>query len=181
MVNRRVNSAHAELKTICTNTDDVLWAAFERSSRGDGTGCDNGKLLFPSYRDGSLRVSEQEARFAFAEGLRSATLSYSVEAPTSKRYQFSGQRQQSAQSDLAVHDASGTRICNVEFKAKGLSPSASNHFPIYKDLQKLLREPQWGLWFHVLESVNNSTINNLLKVMATEINKVRLQFSSDLD
>jgi hypothetical protein len=102
---------------------------------------------------------------------------YAVEAPTSKKYQFSGKSPLSAQTDLAIHDVKGTRICNVEFKAKGVSPSAKNHFPIYKDLQKLLREPLWGLWFHLLEAVNSSSLNDFLGVMESEMNHVHQSFS----
>ena len=68
-------------------------------------------------------MSEQEARFAFVESLSRAPLLYSVEAPTEKLYQFTGSTPMSAQTDLAVHDRNGQRICNVEFKAKGVSRS----------------------------------------------------------
>lgn len=125
-------------------------------------------------------MSEQEARFAFLESLSRVPLLYSVEAPTKKLYQFTGKTPLSAQTDLAVHDENGQQICNVEFKAKGVSISAGKHFPIYKDLQKLLREQVWGLWFHLLESVNNSTINNLLSVMAEQICKVRQEYRGDI-
>jgi len=106
---------------------------------------------------------------------------YSVEAPTTKLYQFTGKKSLSAQTDLAIHDENGNRFCNVEFKAKGVSPSAQNHFPINKDLQKLLREPVWGLWFHLLESTNNSTINDLLSVMAEQICEGRRGFGEDVE
>jgi hypothetical protein len=137
--------------------------------------------VFPEYRTGELRASEQEARFAFVEALSGGPLLYSVEAPTSKLYQFSGKKPLSAQTDLALYDETGVRICNVEFKAKGVSGSAKKNFPIYKDLQKLLREPLWGLWFHLLESVNNSTINHLLDVMAEQITKVQRDFEGDIE
>ena len=104
---------------------------------------------------------------------------YSVEAPTSKRYQFTGKSSLSAQTDLAIYEKDGERICNVEFKAKGVSPLAEKHFPIYKDLQKLMREPFWGLWFHLLEGVDNSTIRNLLTVLKTQMEKVRSEYIKD--
>jgi len=176
-----VKSIYPEISAACARTDAGLWGAFARSHQSDARGSDAGKLVFPEYRSGSLRVSEQEARFAFVEALCMGPLLYSVEAPTSKLYQFTGKSSLSAQTDLAIHNVDGTRICNVEFKAKGLSPSAKMHFPIYKDLQKLLREPQWGLWFHLLEAVNNSTINDFLSVMATEMNIVRGQFGEDIE
>jgi len=176
-----VKSVHQEIKAACSRADAGLWEAFTRSHNGNASGASAGKLVFPDYRGGSLRVSEQEARFAFVEALCSGPLLYSVEAPTSKQYQFTGKSALSAQTDLAIFDNAKDRICNVEFKAKGVSPSAKKHFPIYKDLQKLLREPLWGLWFHLLEAVNNSTINDLLTVMADEMEKVRVEFGKDVE
>jgi len=106
---------------------------------------------------------------------------YSVETPTTKLYKFTGKKPLSAQTDLAVHNESGIRICNVEFKAKGVSPSARSHFPIFKDLQKFLREPVWGLWFHLLEGIDNSTIKNFLSVMAKQIDDVQREFREDVE
>lgn len=176
-----MSMVHPEISGACARADVVLWDAFMRSQ---GRGVNNfgeGKLVFPKYRGGSLRVSEQEARFALVEALCQSTLMYSVEAPTIKRYQFTGKSSLSAQTDLAIHDSTGVSICNVEFKAKGRSSSAKMHFAIYKDLQKLLREPKWGLWFHLFEAVNNSTINDFLSVMAKQIEKVRDEFEDDIE
>ena len=172
---------HPDITLACKHTDLGLWEAFSRSVTGESRASGHGRLVFPEYRGGSLRVSEQEARFAFVEALSKGLLMYAVEAPTSKLYQFTGKTALSAQTDSAVYDATGVRICNVEFKAKGVRPSAKKHFPIYKDLQKLLREPQWGLWFHLLEGVNNSTINDFLSVMAEQIEKVRGEFGEDIE
>lgn len=172
-----MKSVYPDIATTCIKADEVLWAAFAKNHQFSNNGSNNGKLLFPKYRNNGLRVSEQEARFAFVEGLYSGPLLYAVEAPTSKKYTFKGKSSLSAQTDLAIHDVTEARICNVEFKAKGVSPSAKSHFQIYKDLQKLLREPLWGLWFHLLETVNNSTINNLLSVMVSEMSTVRRNFS----
>ena len=141
-----------------------------------------GRLVFPLYRDKGLRVSEQEARFAFVESLlRQKSLRYSIEAPTSETYSFSGGGERSAQTDLKVHDTRGTVICNVEFKAKGVRPpkqgfsgeTSKKISSIQKDVQKLLCEREWGLWFHLLESVNSSTIEGLLEVMAQQITEVQ--------
>ena len=100
-------------------------------------------LVFPQYRwkqGNSLRVSEQETRFAFVEALCQRSLMYSVEVPTRELYHLIGKTKLSAQTDLAVHDENGIHFCNVEFKAKGVTPSAHQHLSIYKDLEKLLRE-----------------------------------------
>jgi len=173
---------HQEIPLACKRADICLWDAHTKSVQSRFGVPGAGHLVFPQYRGkrgSSLRVSEQEARFAFVEALCQGSLWYSVEAPTCKLYQFTGKTPLSAQTDLAVHDENGSRFCNVEFKAKGVSSSAQNHFAIYKDLQKLLREPVWGLWFHLLESINNSTINGLLAVMGKQIDEVQRRFGLD--
>ena len=175
------NRIYPDISLACQHADNFLWNAYERSALVQFRNLGEGRLLFPNYRGGLLRVSEQEARFAFVESLNRGPLLYSVEAPTDKLYQFTGKTPLSAQTDLALHDGNGKRICNVEFKAKGVSPSANKHFSISKDLQKLLREPIWGLWFHLLESVNNSTINNFLSVLAAQIWEVHQKFIGDIE
>jgi len=173
-----------DLSQACKVADTHLWDAHGRSASGDFRGTWPGRLVFPKYhgeRTGPLRVSEQEARFAFVDGLSSGTFLYAAEAPTSKLFQFTGNKGLSAKADLALYAQDGQRTCNVEFKAKGVSPAAKSHFPIYKDFQKLLREPVWGLWFHLLESVNNSTISGLLKVMADEISNVQRGYAGDIE
>ena len=176
-----MSMVHPEISVACARADDVLWDAFSRSQHRGLDNSGKGKLVFPAYRGGSLRVSEQEARFAFVEALCQGHLFYSVEAPTIKRYQFTGESSLSAQTDLAIYDSIGACVCNVEFKAKGVSPTAGSHFAIYKDLQKLLREPRWGLWFHLFEAVDNSTIPAFLSVMASEAEKVRGEFGDDIE
>ena len=176
-----MNTIHPDITSACKRTDSGLWEAFSRSTGVQPRAAGWGRLVFPEYRGGSLRVSEQEARLVFVEALSQGSLMYAVEAPTSKLYQFTGKTPLSAQTDLAVYDERAVRICNVEFKAKGVRPATVKHFPIYKDLLKLMREPLWGLWFHLLESVNNSTINDLLSVMADQVAKVRHECGDDVD
>ena len=174
----------------CRRTDRLLWEAYARS--GDQSEIpDRCRLLFPRYRGkkegekGKLRVSEQGARFAFVEALCTAgRFRYSVETPTDKLYKFTGKHEESAQTDLTLYDLeTRCRLCNVEFKAGGISPSAQerNKEKIYKDVQKLLREPVWGLWFHLLESTDNSTIPNFLEVIRDGIGEVRGEFGDEID
>lgn len=136
--------------------------------------------MFSSYRNSALRVSEQEARFAFVEAVLAHNFRYSIEVPTKEKYTFktkekytfNGKGSRSAQTDLAVYRAIESRLCNVEFKAHGVSKRASKgRNAINKDMQKLLAEEPWGLWFHLLQSVDNSTIPKLLEVMEEEILK----------
>ena len=172
-----------KVSQVCMLTDRIMWDAYDRSKdnhRRSSTGC----LEFSRRRDKVIRVSEQEARFAFVESLCQENLRYSVEVPTTKRYRFEGEsgNEQSAQTDLQVRDWIKNGICNVEFKAKGITPKASCDTikPIYKDVEKLMREPVWGLWFHLLEPVNRSTIPNLLCVIAEQIAKVK-EVYTDID
>lgn len=175
-----MKTLHQNISDARKRADTILWDAYARSSGCPPGGPGSGRLVFPRYRDGSVRVSEQEARFAFVEALCQGPLRYSVEVPTSKLYTFKGKTPLSAQTDLQVHDVDGSGICNVEFKAKGVSSSAQNNFQIYKDLQKLLREPVWGLWFHLLEGVDNLTINKFLDVMTKQIGEVQRDFGKDI-
>ena len=172
---------HPDISEACKRADVGLWDAYARSVGSQPSGSWAGRLVFPQYRDKGLRVSEQEARFAFVEALAQGPLRYSVEAPTSKLYSFSGKSPLSAQTDLQLHNENKIGICNVEFKAKGVSSSAQDNLSIYKDVQKLLREPAWGLWFHLLEGIDNSTIDKFLDVMVRQIAEVQYDFESDVE
>ncbi len=168
---------------VCMQTDRIMWDAYDQSKENySRSGI--GYLEFSRRRDKELRVSEQEARFAFVESLCQESLRYSVEVPTTKRYAFSGESRsdQSAQTDLQVREGGQHRVSNVEFKSKGITPRAGceTKMPIYKDVEKLMREPVWGLWFHLLKSVNRSTIPNLLCVIAEQISKVKT-LHTDID
>ena len=141
------------------------------------------RLIFPVYsgrRDGALRISEQEARFAFTESIATTSYFYSVETPTRQGYQLTGSKPMSAQTDITLYDGKRRRILNVEFKAKGLSTSARSSFTIEKDIQKLLREPVPGMWFHILEAVDNSTILKLFDVIAKALFDITNNFQSDI-
>ena len=158
---------------VCVNADKILYAKFP-TTKSQVTNI--GKLIYPKYRNNKPRVSEQEARFAFVEALLPTPFYYSVETPTSKKYSFSGKASISAQTDLTIYDRQEKKICNVEFKAKGITSSAKNHLSIDKDVQKLLREPVWGLWFHLFEAVDNSTINSFLHVFNEGVKEVNRTF-----
>jgi len=140
-------------------------------------------LIFPVYsgrRAGAIRVSEQEARFVFTESLATTPYFYSVEAPTSEGYKLTGSKPMSAQTDLTIYDHNRQAILNVEFKAKGFSTSARSLFSLEKDFQKLLREPITGMWFHILEAVDNSTILKLFDAIAEALYETADKFQNDV-
>lgn len=182
MASSTTTTVPAGISSLCRRTDRLLWEAYKRSEN-QPVETDRCRLLFPRYREkdgeeGKLRVSEQGARFACVEALcTGGQFRYSVETPTDKLYQFTGETKKiSAQTDLTVYDRdTKDRRCNVEFKAGGISPSAqeSNKQKIYKDVEKLLREPVWGLWFHLLESAGSKTIPYFLEVIREGIGKVQ--------
>ena len=168
-----------QISSICEGTDRILWQVYKRSMNNQ-SGSESEHLRFPFDRENNIRVSEQEARFAFVEALIETPVLYSVETPTTKVYQFTGKKEISAMTDLTVYNKHMDQICRVEFKAKGFSTKRKELLAVGKDFQKLLREPSDGLWFHILKSVDNSTINKILSVMAEQIFAVKSNFK-DVD
>lgn len=148
------------LKAIIKQTDMLLWNSYHASLNSQYDAL-NTRLIFPKSASKSIRVSEQEARFIFSNQLNNSTFLFSVETLTQQGYQQKGKKKTGARTDLTIYSGTGKRILNVEFKAVTISPLAKNNFQISKDIQKMLHEENNGLWFHILESVNNSTINEL--------------------
>ena len=177
----QLKSRHID--SICHATDDRLWDAYNGSTGAKSASLGNSRLIFPVYsgsRNGELRVSEQEARFAFAESITATNYFYSIETPTKEGYQLTGSKPMSAQTDLTVYDSHLRPILNVEFKAKGVSTSARSLFTIQKDLQKLLREPISGMWFHILGAVDNATISKLFEAIVKAVSETAAEFQSDI-
>jgi len=170
------------IRSICWSADDRLWDAHDRSIFNDGRAPAICRLVFPRYSDQrgeKLRVSEQEARFAFAASLADGPFEYSVETPTQESYQLTGSRSLSAQTDLTLHEPGGGPLLNVEFKSKGASPAAKSHFRMGKDVEKLVRESPPGLWFHLFERVDSTSIAKLLSVLASELTDRLRRFATD--
>lgn len=115
------------------------------------------RLIFPRYRvqgNGHIRISEQEARFAFCSVLNDQReYFYAVECPTTQLYSFAGVGERSAQTDVSLFDNALSKVANVEFKAKMPSQKSFN-----KDIQKLVYERCNGCWFHLLENTNAGTL-----------------------
>jgi hypothetical protein len=113
------------------------------------------KILFPRYRKGEARISEQEARFCFAAAVeRRAEYRYSVETPTLETYSFTdGGGKISAQTDLTLWDLDGKKKeFDIEFKAHNPEPKS-----IEKDIEKLVREKTDGVWFHLFKNIDQGT------------------------
>lgn len=122
--------------------------------------------MFPSYANGNIRVSEQEARFAFVESVLESGFFYSVETPTSRKFQFTGKKAVSAQTDFTLRDEASARILNVEFK-KGVSFETKSGNSLRKDVQKLLHESVPGMWFHLINAADNATLKRVLNTLSS--------------
>lgn len=113
------------------------------------------RLIFPRKRDESIRVSEQELRFAFVEEFlnneeaEAKEWFYAVEVPTEDVYDFSDKetpkvadegKGQSASFDLVIYAKDGSAfnpIALLEFKAGN-----PTEFAYHKDLVKLENEKE---------------------------------------
>lgn len=131
------------------------------------------RIIFPKKRDGSVRVSEQEMRFAFVEAFNetyadySENLYYAVEVPTKDLYDFRTTppqigKGQSAMFDLVLYDDNGPRVF-IEFK--GNNPSAKHY---NKDFCKLENEIEYGeknntlrYFIEILKNSNSGTKRSL--------------------
>jgi hypothetical protein len=136
-------------------------------------------IVFPTKRDETYRISEQEFRFAFIEALiehNKATLDsdkiyYSVETPSKDVYQFpkdnmpkiaENDEGQSASFDLTLYRNKRV-IALIEFKAHNV-----NKLYVWKDLLKL-QNPKEGnseclryfLWlFKSMDSGTEKSVND---------------------
>lgn len=140
-----------ELTQIVVSLARHLWSVHRDDPAGP-------RLLMPSKRDNSIRISEQESKILFCQLLEATHWFYSVETPTAKTYVQSGRKPRSAWNDISLYENRNTqsRIVNIELKAH--NPKEED---IRKDLEKLVREGVDGVWFHTLRTVNKRTIESL--------------------
>lgn len=125
-------------------------------------------LVFPVKRDETIRISEQDLRFALTTlhgKFSHPNLSFSVETPTEEEYSFSGKGKRSASSDLSFYNQND-KVINIEFKSH--NPVQKS---IEKDIEKLVREPVNGAWLHILENEDRGTIKILFKKFITAFGK----------
>lgn len=131
------------------------------------------RLIFPAKDlkgNPSRRVSEQELRFLFIEEFKKfePDLFYSVETPTSLKYEF-GKPCEKLNDNDGITGTSGSldmcvfqreknqysRLLNIEFKHTNCAIEN-----IGKDLLKLMKEEQNGAFIHLLDNTDNGTLCN---------------------
>lgn len=166
-----------ELKEILLETASELWAVSERSdglpdeARLRGRDRESG-LILPRKRSSELRISEQESRVLLCRQLDRSTFHYSIETPTEQTYCQRGRRAMSGRSDLSIYYGK-RKFLNVEFKF-GL-PGLED---FRKDVEKLLREPAHGLWFHTLAICAHATLDALCSRFSEAFARESMHLSS---
>jgi len=173
------------LRQALDKTDAALWDAYS-AALCQQAGPHHRGPVFPYYRfrkfakgeEKTIRVSEQEARFAFVSCAEQANLLYSVETPTRRKHRFvDGNpegRFRSAMTDITVFESWAgvlgmAALANLEFKAGGFSGERRSLAQIRKDMKKLLDEPGDGIWFHTLHAADNRNINRLVSVLWSQL------------
>jgi WD40 repeat protein len=142
-------------RRVCYNLWNVAKATdIEHSPNGLSP-----RLILPKVRDkDSARISEQESRVLYCGVLNMLNYYYSIETPTEKDYQQTGQTRMSAASDLSLYSYNNqfNKVVNVEFKAHN---PITKH--ISKDIEKLISENITGNWFHTLKNIDSKTLGVL--------------------
>lgn len=168
------------INAIVENTFKTIIEVYRTQKENQKIGTNNNsssRIIFPLKREcknnkEEFRISEQELRFVFVEEFNKYCSEkewdayYSVETPTSKRYDFSKKdnpckvddtKGQSAMVDFSIflkEQDKLTRVALIEFKA--LNPDKQSYM---KDYVKLLNEDQKFVYFiMIVKSANDRTI-----------------------
>ena len=161
------------------NTISVVYRTQMENQKIGTYNNNSSRIIFPLKRESKdkkeeFRISEQELRFVFVEEFnkycsKNWDAYYSVETPTSKRYDFSNKDNpckvdysngQSAMVDFSIflkEQDKLTRVALIEFKA--LNPDKQSYM---KDYVKLLNEDQKFVYFiMIVKSANDRTIKSI--------------------
>ena len=161
------------------NTISVVYRTQMENQKIGTYNNNSSRIIFPLKRGSKdkkeeFRISEQELRFVFVEEFnkycsKNWDAYYSVETPTSKRYDFSNKEMpckvdypngQSAMVDFSIFlkkQDKLTRVALIEFKA--LNPDKQSYM---KDYVKLLNEDQKFVYFiMIVKSANDRTIKSI--------------------
>ena len=171
------------------NTISVVYRTQMENQKIGTYNNNSSRIIFPLKRESKdkkeeFRISEQELRFVFVEEFnkycsKNWDAYYSVETPTSKRYDFSNKEMpckvdypngQSAMVDFSIflkEQDKLTRVALIEFKA--LNPDKQSYM---KDYVKLLNEDQKFVYFiMIVKSANDRTIKSIAeKIKASYAN-----------
>lgn len=176
MAEKTVRSNKEIILGIISKAFEHVKNAYDFTKNPDLT--EHGQLIFPKKRDETIRVSEQELRFAFVEEFlkneEAKKWFYAVEVPTKDEYSFAnkenpkvaeeGGKGQSASFDLVLYaknDNGFKTIALIEFKAGN-----PDKFCYSKDLVKLENENEGDdevlrFFIEIVENTNSGTKLNI--------------------
>jgi len=151
------------LELVHETSEELLKIYFNKPNRKT-------RLKFPIYKNGEIRISEQELRFVMTNlngQFSHPNLYYSIETPTDNDYAFykDAKSKRSAASDLSFYNEE-EKVINIELKAHNPEQSA-----IDKDIEKLTNENYNGAWIHLLKSEDKATIKTLFNKFEKAFNK----------
>lgn len=121
----------------------------------------DGKLVFPLTSNNKRRVSEQEARLLLVkhlEKIEQIQYQYSIEAPTSKNYTFTGIGARSGNIDLCIYK-NGKRFSLIELKSKNPKQESYTH-----DFEKLFCDDgncSLNYFLQILENTDKGTLPSI--------------------
>ena len=179
-------------KTETNSETDYEGSGYYKSCRLKN---EDSAIVFPVYRDGKLRISEQETRFAFIteviKGNRGETNNkflYSVETPTKRKYRFSPGKAnasgtpkidedtgQSAMVDVCLYSKAGEKYY-VEFKAKNVGGSA-----IEKDFLKLLCDDEnaANYFVHTIYEMDDNILSSIANNYTKALESIRKKHKNE--
>jgi hypothetical protein len=128
-------------------------------------------VKFPKYKNGEIRISEQELRFVITNlhgQFSHPNLYYSIETPTENDYSFdkNAKGKRSAASDLSFYH-NDEKVLNIEFKAHNPEQNA-----IDKDIEKLASESCNGAWIHIFKNEDRGTVKTLFEKFEKAFHKL---------
>lgn len=144
------------------------------------------KLVFPlksnENEKDKRRISEQEIRFLFIRAVNNAKDFdgyYAVEAPTVKKYRFTGIEQPSVTRDHAKtgYSSASIDVClyNPELERTNLIEFKAHSAPlkhIEKDILKLVKEAGDNYFVHVFRNIDSRTLPEVIKKYRKSIEHV---------
>ena len=132
------------------------------------------KLIYPLKRDGTRRISKQEAKLIFIKHIEQyGEYNYSVEAPTRNEYLSTGSIPMLGSIDVCLY-GNGNRKHLIEFLA--LNPRQTSYT---KSFEKLFSDEK-GLdnyFIQILQKTNKSTILNVENKYTEAIECVREKYN----
>ena len=190
-----IENLQKHIETIINMAFERVQYAFDHSKENGPVPPDNqekpvSRIVFPSYSNDGIRISEQELRFCFTEAFneyfenKNIPIYYSVETPTRKNYSgFSKSKEcpnpkpqpndegRSGEFDLVIFelvDCKMKRRCLIEFMAKNASD-----LDYKKDFVKLNNPDEWSkegendvelrYFIEIIEGYRADTLKSLSK------------------